>query len=176
MTGTTTPLAESWSRISHQQSPMFISLFIHWHSESARCTGSKSRWIWNEWYAKRNSIHLKISLYYICLNIWERYSIEIILRSPKSCSEGSSTRPSADWNVLTLKLISLNLRCRASHACVGRLNVRACWKLYADWDGCPGFHCSEYLGCLLYNPVALLYAFPTALSTPTSCLLAFVFV
>jgi len=55
-------------------------------------------------------------------------------------------------------------------------NDWAWWTLYADWNGCHGFHCSEYLQCLLYNPFALPYAFPPAFSTPTSCLGAFVFV
>jgi len=56
------------------------------------------------------------------------------------------------------------------------LNNWTCWNLCADHNGCHGLHCSLHWWCLLCNPVALPYAFPPTLSTPTTYLLAFVFV
>jgi len=85
-------------------------------------------------------------------------------------------RASADWNDSILKLSSPCLRCWSIHVFIWWLYDWACWKLCADWNGCHGFHCSEYLRCLLYNPVALPYAFPPLFSTPTTCLWACVIV
>ena len=103
-------------------------------------------------------------------------SIQQSLPSPKSSVERSSCRASVDWNDSILKLTSPRLRCWSIYVFVCWLKHWTCWKSFADWTGCHGFHCSEYLQCLLYNPVALPYAFPPMFSTPTTCLWALVFV
>jgi len=91
-------------------------------------------------------------------------------------SERSFRRASADWNDSILKFSSPRRRCWSIHVIVYWLNDWACWKSCAEWKQCYGFHCSEYLRCLLYNSVALPYALPPAFSTPTTCLWALVFV
>jgi len=103
-------------------------------------------------------------------------SIQLGLPSAISSWERSFRAASADWNDSMLKLSSPHLSCWSIHVFVCWVNDWACWKLYADWIGCHGFHCSEYLRCLLYNPVALTYAFPPVCSTPTTCLWALVLV
>jgi len=103
-------------------------------------------------------------------------SIQLSLLSPKSSLERSLRTASADWNHSMLKFSSLHLRCWSIHVFVHRLNDWACWKSCAVWKGWHGFHRSEYLRCLLYNPVALLYDFPPTFSTPTTCLWALVVV
>jgi len=160
MTGTIVAPAGSWSCVSHHQSPVFISLYILRLSESARHAGSKSRSAWNGRCAKRNCIHLKISLWYNVPNMCEWSSIQLLLLSPELSLEWSFRRASADCNDSMLKLSSPRRRCWSIHIFVCWLNDWACWKWCADWKGCHGFHCSEYLRCLLYNPVALPYAFP----------------
>jgi len=160
MTGTIVAPAGSWSCVSHHQSPVFISLYILRLSESARHAGSKSRSAWNGRCAKRNCIHLKISLWYNVPNMCEWSSIQLSLPSPELSLEWSIRRASADCNDSMLKLSSPRRRCWSIHIFVCWLNDWACWKWCADWKGCHGFHCSEYLRCLLYNPVALPYAFP----------------
>jgi len=168
--------AGSWSCVSHHQSPVFISLYFLRLSESARSTGSKSRCAWNRRWAKWNCIHLTISLQYSVPKMCEWSSIQLSLPSLISSLERSFGRASADWNDSMLKLSSPRLRCWSIQVFVCWLNDRACWKSCADWKGCHGFHCSEYVRCLLYNLVALPYAVPPALSTPTTCLWALVFV
>jgi len=103
-------------------------------------------------------------------------SIQLSLPSPKSSLERSFRRASADWNHAVLELSSPCLRCWCIHIFVSWLHDWPGWKLCADWTGCHGFHCSEYLWCLLYNPVALPYAFPPTFSNPTTCLWPLVFV
>jgi len=95
---------------------------------------------------------------------------------PKWSPERSICRASADWNDSILKLSSPPLGCWSIQVFVCWINDWACWKWCAGWNGCHEFHCSEYLRCLLYNPVALPYALPTAFSTPTTSLWAFVLV
>jgi len=95
--------------------------------------------------------------------------IELSSPSPKSSSARSFHTSSADWIHLTLKCSSPLLGCRSIHLFVLLLNDSRCWKLCADWNGCHGFHWSEFLQCLVYNPVALPYTFPSAFSTPTTC-------
>jgi len=102
--------------------------------------------------------------------------IQQSLPRPKSCLVNSFRRASADGNDSMLKLSSPCLRCRSIHVFVCWLNDWAYWKLCADWKWCHGFHCSEYLWCLLSNPVALPYALPPAFSTPTTGLWALIFV
>jgi len=137
-----------------------------------RRTRSKSRSVRNGRCAPRNWIYLKISLQYHVSNWCESSSILLLLPSPKSSSERSFNRASADWNDLILKLSSPNLRGWSMHGYIGWLNDRASWMLCADRNGCHGFHCSELIWCLLYNPVALLYDVPPGLSTPTTSLCA----
>jgi len=96
--------------------------------------------------------------------------------SPKSSSERSFNRTSADWNDSILKLSSPRLRYWSIYGFFSARNDWACWKSCADQNGCDRSHCSEYFWCLLCNPVALPYAFPHACSTPTPCLWAFVFI
>jgi len=103
-------------------------------------------------------------------------SIELSSPSPKRSSERSFRRATADWNDMILKLSSPRHRCRSVLDCVCWRNDWASWKSCADWNECHGFHCSEYLQCLMYNPVALPYAFPPTCSTPTTCLWTLVFV
>jgi len=170
MTGTIVALMVTWSGISHRRSPVCISLYIWWLSESARCTGSKSRCISNGRSATSYQIHLKISLQYNISKIGEWSWIQQSLLSLKSSSEMSFCVASADWNDSIWKFSSPAQRCWLIHIFDCWLNDWACWKLCADWNGCHGFHCSEYYWCLLYNPVALPYAFPAAFSTPTTSL------
>jgi len=176
MTGTIVAPVGSWSCVSHHQSPMFISLEIWSPSESVRFTGSKPRCTWNGRYTKRNWTHLKISLQYIVPMICESCSILLSSPSPKLSSERSFCRVSADWNDSILKLPSPHLQCWSIQVFVCGLNYWACWKLCADRNGCHGFHCSEYFQCMLYNPVALPYAFPSTFSTPATRLCALVLV
>jgi len=75
-----------------------------------------------------------------------------------------------------LKLSSPRLRCWSIQVFVCWLNDWTSWMSCADRNGCHGFHRSEYFRCLLYNQVALPYAFRPAFSTPTTCLWAFVLV
>jgi len=103
-------------------------------------------------------------------------SIQRLLPSAKSSIERSFCRASTYSNDSILKLSRPHLRCWSIHVFVCWLNDWTCWMSCADWKGCHGFRCSEYLQCLLYNPVALPYAFPPAFSTPTTCLWALVFV
>jgi len=105
--------------------------------------------------------------------MWVIFNPAIITEPEIKLREGLC-RASADWNDLILMLSSPRLRCWSMHIFVCWLNDWACWKSCADWKGYHGFHCSEYLRCLLYNPVALPYAFPPVFSTATSCLWAFV--
>ena len=95
---------------------------------------------------------------------------------PSEPSEPTGT-PGCFWRQLGLLLIdsilifsSPCLQCWSIHISMCWLNDWADWKSCAEWNGCHGFHCSEYLQCLLYNPVALPYAFPPTLFTPTICL------
>jgi len=85
-------------------------------------------------------------------------------------------RSSANCNDCIVKLSSPRLRCWSIQVIVCWLNDWASWMSSADRNGCHGFHCSEYLQCLVYNLVALPYAFPPAFSTATSCLWPFVLV
>jgi len=103
-------------------------------------------------------------------------SMHLSLRRPKLSLERSFRRTSADWNDLLLNLSSPCIRCWSIHVFVCWLNDWACWKSCTDWKRCHEFHYSEYLQCLLYNPVALPYAFPPAFSTRTSTLWTLVFV
>jgi len=176
MTGTIVVPAGSWTCVSHHQSSVFISQYTRRLSESARRTGSKSRCAWNGRCTQRNCIHLKIALQYYVMKMFEWSSIQLSLPSPESSLERSFHRASADWNDSMLKLSSRRLWCWSIHVFVCWPNDWAWWKSCADWKGCHGFHFSEYLRCLLYNPVALPYAFPTAFSTPSTCLWALVFV
>jgi len=176
ITGTIVPPAWSWCCVSHHSSPMFIALNILRLSESARRTGSTSGCAWTGRCGRRNCKHLKISQEYNAPKMCEWFSIQPSLVSPKSTLERSFRRASADWNNSILTLSSPHLRCWSIHVFVSWLNNWACWKSCADWNGCHRFHCSEYLRCLLYNPVALQYGFPPAFSTPTTCLGAQVFV
>jgi len=176
MTGTIVAPAGSWSCVSHQQSPVFILLYIRQLSDSARCTGSKSRCTCNGWWAKRNCIHSKISLLYNVPKMCKWSSIQLWLPGPKLSVERSFHRASADWNDSMVKLSSPSVRCWSIHVFVCWLTDRACWKLWAEWKGCHGFHFSEYLRCLLHNPVALPSAFLHAFSTPSTSLWVLVFV
>ena len=97
------------------------------------------------------------------------------LPSLKSRLQGSFLSVCADWRDLILKLASLHLRWWSIHIFVCWLIYRTGWKSCADWTGWHLFCCSEFLQCLLYNPVALPYAFPLSLSTPTTYLQSFVF-
>jgi len=108
--------------------------------------------------------------------MWEWSSIHQSLPSPKSSLERSFRRAYADWYDWILKLSSARLRCWFIHVFVCCLHDWACSKSCADWKGCPAFHCSEYLWCLLYNPVTLPYAVPPTFSTSTICLWALIFV
>jgi len=102
--------------------------------------------------------------------------IQLSLLSPKSSPERRLRKASADWSDSMLKLCSSHIKYWSIQVFVCWLNDWACWMLCADWKECHGFHCSEYLRCLLYNPVALPYAFPPVFSTPTTCLWPLVFV
>jgi len=137
----------------------------------------QNRWCgWNGRCAKMNCIHLKISRYYNVLEMCEWTSIQLSSPSMKSSLERSFGRGSADWHDSRFKLSSQRRRCWSIHIFVSQLNDWACWMSCADRNGCHGFHCSEYLRCLLYNPVALPYSFPPVFSTPTTCMWALVFV
>ena len=174
MTGAIVAPAGSRFCVSHHQSRLFISLRIWWLSESTKSTGSKPRCAWNGRCANRNWIHLKIFLQYNVPKIGAWSSIELSSPSPKLNSERRFCTISADWKNSILKMSSPCLRCWSIHVVTCWLNDWACWKSYTDWNGWHGFHCSEYLWCLLYNPVALLYTLPPTLSTPTTCLWALV--
>jgi len=108
--------------------------------------------------------------------ICEQFSIQLSSRSPKSSWQRNFGMASADWTDLILKLSSPHLGCWSIQLFVCWLNDWACWMSCADWNGFHEFHCSEYLRCVLYNPVTVPSAVPPALSTPTTCLRAFVFV
>jgi hypothetical protein len=108
--------------------------------------------------------------------MWEWSSIQRSLPSPNLSLERSFSRASADWSHSMLMLSSPRLRCWSIHRFVCRLNDWAGWKSCDVSKGCHGFHFSDYLRCLLYNPVAWSYAFPPAFSTPTTCLCALVLV
>jgi hypothetical protein len=49
---------------------VFIPMKIWQPPDLARLTGSKSKCVWNVWCARRNLIHLKISLLYNLPKIW----------------------------------------------------------------------------------------------------------
>jgi len=85
--------------------------------------------------------------------------IQQLLLSPQCSSERSMHRASADWDSI-LKVSSAHLRYWYMHVFICWLNNWTCVMSCADRNGCHEFHCSEYLWCLLYNPVALPYAFP----------------
>jgi len=176
ITGTIVTPAGSWSCVSHHGSPVFFLLYVQRLNESARRTSSKLRCAWNGRCAKSNWIHLKISLWYNVLKIGEWSSIKISAPSPKSLCVRCFHRASAHWDDSIVKWSSPCLTCWSIHIVVCWLNDLACLKPYDEWNGCHGFHWSEYLRCLLYNQVALPYAYPPALSTPTTCLWALVFI
>ena len=115
MTGTIVALVGNWSCVSHHQSPVFILLYIGRPSESARRTGSNSRCAYKARCARRNWIHLNISLWYNVPKICESSSIRLSLPTPKWSSERSFLRASADWNDSILKLSSPRLRCWYIH-------------------------------------------------------------
>ena len=102
-------------------------------------------------------------------------SIQLSWPSPKSSSQRSCRRESADWNDWILKLSSPRWRSWSMQVFVCWLDDWACLKSCADWNGWHGLHRSEYFRCLLSNPVASPYALPTAFSSATTCLWAFVF-
>jgi len=174
MTGTIVALAGSRLCVSHHQYPVYLPLYIGQHSESARRTSSKSRCCWNGKWAISNWIHLKISLSCNVPKICEWSSIQLSPPSPKLFPESGVRRASVDWNDSISKLSSPRHSCWSIHVTVCWLNDWSCWKSFAYWNRCHGFHCSEYLWCLLYNLVALPYAVPPAFSTPTTCLWALV--
>jgi len=176
MTSTLFTSAGSWSGISHLQAPLSISLYIQLLPVSMKLSSSKLRYSWNGKCARRNCVHFKISLEYNVFKIYKWSSIQQSSPRPKYSLESSFARSSAIWNDSMLKLSSPCLRCWSTYSIVRWLDYLACWKSHADQNGCHGFHCSEYLRCLLYDPVALRYAFPRTYSTPTACLWAFVLV
>jgi len=102
--------------------------------------------------------------------------MQISSPSPELSWERDFLSASANWNDSVLKLSSPCLRCWSLHVFFCWLDDWPTWKSCADWNGCHGFQYSEYLQCSLYNPVALPYAFPPAMSTPTTCIRAFIFV
>jgi len=124
----------------------------------------------------RTRIHLKLTLKYNIPKIDEWSSLQPSSPSTISSSERSFWRDSPNWNDSILKLSSPHRRCWCIHVSVCWLNDWACWKSCADQKGCYGIHCSEYLRCLLFNPVALPYALPPLWSTPTCCQWAFILV
>jgi len=63
-------------------------------------------------------------------------------------------------------LSSPQLRCLLMHIGVCEISNCAFWILHADWNGCHGFHCSEFFRGLLHNPVASPCTFPPSLSIP----------
>jgi len=118
MTGTIGTPVGSWFCLSPHQSWMFTSLCNRWLSVSARCTSVKSRWACYGRCAKRNCIHLKISLYWNVLIIREWYLIQQSSLSHKLSSERSFHRASAAWNDLVWRLCSPHLRCWSIHMAV----------------------------------------------------------
>jgi hypothetical protein len=99
-----------------------------------------------------------------------------IIVKPEIESSEELCRASADWNDSMLKLASPCFRCWSIYVFVYWLNNCNRWQLCVEWNGCDGFHYSEYLRCWSYNPVGLLYAFLLALSALPTCLWALVFV
>jgi len=57
-------------------------------------------------------------------------------------------------------LYSVGFSCWSIRVFICRLKDYIYWKSSVNWYGCHGIYCSEYLQCLLYNPVALPDAFP----------------
>ena len=108
--------------------------------------------------------------------ICEWSSIQLSSLSLNLSWERSFCRASAHWKDLILKLSSPRLRCWSIQVFICWLNDWACSMLWSDWNRCHEFHSSKYLRCLLYNPVALPYAFRPAWSTPTTCLWAYIVV
>jgi len=168
ITGTIVAMAGSWSCLSHHQSRFLICLYSWRRSESARHTDSKSSCGRQGRCAKTNCMHTKISLWYKILKICEWSSIQLSSPILKLSSERSFRSATADCNHMILKLSSPHARSKSIYVFVHWLNDRTCWMSCADRNGCYWFHCSECLQWLLYNPVALVHAFPPVLSTPTT--------
>jgi len=116
MTATNTALAGGWSCVSLHWLPMFISMYIQWLSKWASHTASQLKCTWNGRCAKRNCIHLKISLWYNVPKICELSSIQLSSPSLESTSERSFGRASANWNEHILKLSSPHCRWQSTQA------------------------------------------------------------
>jgi len=137
---------------------------------------SKLRCACNGRCSKRNCIYLNTSLVYNVLKICEWSSIQPLSPSPKSSLEQSICRVSADWCYSILRLSNPPLRCWPINIFIDRLHDWAGWMSCADYNGSHGCHCSEFLGCVLCNPIAWTYAFPHEFSTLTTSLWALVIV
>ena len=122
MTGIIISSTWSWSQKSHPQLLLFIALYIWQLSKTVTGTSWISRYAWNGGFAKRNWIHLNVSLKYNVTNTGDSSSRMMLSLSLESNSDSTLHRASADWKDLISKLSSLCLRGRTIHVFVYWLN------------------------------------------------------
>lgn len=172
MTSSIITLAGSWTCASHNQSLIFISLYICWLFQSPRYHGSTLRCAWNVGCVKKNWVELKKSMKYNVRKICIYSLIKLLLLYPKSRLERSIQTASAYWYDLILKWSSTCLKWWSIHNLVCWLKHQISAQWYADLYGYHQFHCCEYMWWLLYHPVAFPFGFCATLSTPTPWLWA----